>query len=298
MNDLVLVTGGAGTLGHAVAQPLIDGGFRVRALDVRPIEGLPPSVETRIVDLRDPGAVDDAMAGVTAVIHAAAWHGIHLREHPPRDFWELNVDATFTLYEAALAAGVRAAILCSTMGVYGESRRPAPDGPAVRIGEDLPLQPADIYGASKVVAEQLSEYYARRGISGACMRFGMFVPEPFLHSGIRFLYGGVDARDVAAAVVRALELSLERGGHLGAFNVESWLPFDESDGGALRTDPDAVIARHWPDAPAVLEAAGVAPWGPINEVYDIARAAEVMGWRPRYGFAEFLDALRHGRDSL
>ena len=200
----------------------------MRSVDVRPIEGLPAEIETATVDIRDPAAVEAAMDGVGAVIHGAAWHGIHLRDHPARDFWELNVDATFNVYESALAAGARAVVLCSTMGVYGESRRPAPDGPATRIREDLPLRPGDIYGASKVAAEDLSAYYARRGIAGACMRFGMFVPEPFLHAGIRFLYGGVDERDVAAAVVRALELALERGGHLGAFNVESALPFDES----------------------------------------------------------------------
>ena len=298
MTDLVLVTGGAGTLGHALAGPLLDRGYRVRSVDVRPIEGLPPAVETAIVDIRDPAAVDGAMDGVGAVIHAAAWHGIHLRDHPARDFWELNVDGTFNVYESALAAGVRAAVLCSTMGVYGESRRPEPDGPATRIREDLPLRPGDIYGASKVAAEDLSAYYARRGIAGACMRFGMFVPEPFRHAGIRFLYGGVDERDVAAAVVRALELALERGGHLGAFNIESALPFDDDDGKPLRDDPTAVIARHWPAGPALLARAGVQPWGPVNEVYDITRAGEELGWRPEYGFAAFLNALEAGRDSL
>ena len=298
MGDLVLVTGGAGTLGRALAQPLLERGFRVRSIDVRPIEGLPSDIETSLVDIRDSAPVEAVMAGVTAVIHGAAWHGVHLRDHPARDFWELNVDATFNVYEAALAAGVRAVVLCSTMGVYGESRRPQPDGPAVRVREDLPLQPGDAYGASKVVAEELSRYYARRGIAGACMRFGMFVPEPFLHAGIRFLYGGVDERDVAEAVIRALELALERGEHLGAFNVESPLPFDAGDGVELRTDPLAVIARHWPDAPALLAAAGVEPWGPINEVYDSTKAREELGWHPRYGFDVFLDALRSGRDRL
>ena len=121
MGDLVLVTGGAGTLGRALAQPLLDRGFRVRSVDVRPIDGLPAAVETSVVDLRDSAAVEAVMGGVTAVIHGAAWHGVHLRDHPARDFWELNVDATFNVYEAALAAGVRAVVLCSTMGVYGES---------------------------------------------------------------------------------------------------------------------------------------------------------------------------------
>jgi Nucleoside-diphosphate-sugar epimerases len=298
MGELVLVTGGAGTLARAVVEPLLERGHAVRSVDIRPIDGLPAEVETAIVDLRDPGAVERAMAGVVAIVHGAAWHGMHLRDHPARDFWELNVDGTFNLYEAALAAGVKAVVLSSTMGVYGESRRPEPDGPATRIREDLPLRPGDVYGASKVVAEELSAYYVRRGIAGACLRFGMFVPEPFLHAGIRFLYGGVDEGDVADAVERALDLALADGGHLGAFNIESALPFDEADGRLLRTDPLAAIARHWPDGPDLLSRAGTGPWGPITEIYEVERAARILGWRPRRGFAEFLDALRAGRESL
>jgi nucleoside-diphosphate-sugar epimerase len=126
----------------------------------------------------------------------------------------------------------------------------------------------------------------------------MFVPEPFDHAGIRFLYGGVDARDVARANVIALQRLLRNGGHLGAFNVFSQLPFDAADGHALRADPVTAIRRHWPDGPALLEARGVAPWGPIDQVYEIARAEAILGFRPQHGFEQYLDALRSGRDVL
>jgi len=135
-------------------------------------------------------------------------------------------------------------------------------------------------------------------IAGVSLRYGMFVPEPFHHAGIRFLYGGVDARDVADANVLALRRLLERGGHLGAVNVFSELPFRAEDGATLRRDPLAAIERHWSDAPMLLSEAGSKPWGPVNEVYEIERAASLLGFRPRYGFAEYLDALRAGRDHL
>lgn len=54
------------------------------------------------------------------------------------------------------------------------------------------------------------------------------------------------------------------------------------------------IRRRWPDAPGLLDAAGVELWGPINVLYDIGRAKRELGWSPRLGFAEFLDALRSG----
>ena len=54
-------------------------------------------------------------------------------------------------------------------------------------------------------------------------------------------------------------------------------------------------ARICRSAPATSTAR---PWGPINEVYDITRAGQELGWRPAYGFAAFLEALEAGRDSL
>ena len=125
MDTVVLVTGGAGTLGRAIAPALLEAGFGVRLLDIRPIEDAPAGVESMVGDVRDAADVRSAMAGVTGVIHAAAWHGMHLRDHPRDDFWDLNVRGTYHVYEAAAAASVRAVVLSSTMGVYGESRRPA-----------------------------------------------------------------------------------------------------------------------------------------------------------------------------
>ena len=295
----ILVTGAAGTLGQAVVPALGAAGFRVRAGDIQPV-GSHDAVESIQLDVRDAAAVARAMGGIDGVLHAAAWHGIHLRDHPPSDFWELKASGTFNVLQAALDAGVRAVVLSSTMGVYGESRRVGDSDAAVRLHEDLPALPGDVYGATKVVAEELSRYFARRGVSGVALRYGMFVPEPFHHAGIRFLYGGVDERDVAAANVLALQRLLDApaGTHLGALNVESALPYGEADAADLRRDPMRVIERHWPDAPALLRAASVEPWGPINEWYDISRAAELLGWRPRWGFAEYVAALRAGRETL
>ncbi|HUQ77650.1 MAG TPA: NAD(P)-dependent oxidoreductase [Patescibacteria group bacterium] len=299
MTDLVLVTGGAGTLARVVTPGLIEAGYGVRLFDVRAIDDPPGGVDGRVGDLRDRSAVRSAMTGVRGVIHAAAWHGIHLGGHPRDDFWDLNVRGTYHVYEAAAEAGVKAVVCSSTMGVYGESRIPADGDPAKRIGEDLGRTPADIYGLSKVIAEDLSEGYSRMaGIAGVSLRYGMFVPEPFHRAGIRFLYGGVDERDVARANILALRRLLEAGGHLGALNVFSELPFRADDGHDLRRDPLVAIGRYWPDAPALLDAAGVKPWGPINEVYETGRAEKTLGFRPRYGFAQYLEALRAGRDTL
>lgn len=95
MPDLILVTGAAGTLGRAVAPALIEAGYLVRLLDIRPVDNVPAGTEMIVGDLREAGDVRSAMAGVVGVIHAAAWHGMHLRDHPRDDFWDLNVRGTY-----------------------------------------------------------------------------------------------------------------------------------------------------------------------------------------------------------
>src|SRR4051812_5173249 len=82
MNELVLITGGAGFIGSHVADELLQQGYRVRALDNlspqvhgaaagRP-EYLNEEVELIEGDVRDPAAIRKALAGVDAVIHLAA----------------------------------------------------------------------------------------------------------------------------------------------------------------------------------------------------------------------------------
>lgn len=295
---VVAITGAAGTLGRHLIPMLLARGDRVRAIDVAPLDEL-DGVESRQVDIRVRDAVQGALEGTEALVHAAAWHGIHMRDHPPRDFWDLNATGTFNVYEAAREAGIERAVLASTMGVYGESRRPGPGGHAVRVDESLPLLPGDVYGATKVLAEELAAYYDRaHGVRGIALRFGMFVPEPFAHAGIRFLYGGVHPDDVALAVIAALDALADRPpGIFTAYNVMSAVPYDGEDAATLPRDPMVAVRRHWPDAPRLLAEADAAPWGPVSEWYPIAKAARELSWRPLCGFDTFLDELRAGEST-
>jgi UDP-glucose 4-epimerase len=301
MAETILITGGAGTLGRATTQLLLQRSVRVRILDL--IAGKSgDGVQWIVGDVRRPDDVRNAMDGVSAVVHAAAWHGMHLRDHPASDFWELNVDGTFNVFEAAVEAGVATAVVASTMGVYGASRAPTADGGARRLHEGLPLLPINVYELTKVLTEQIAASYdlrSDRGVRSVALRFGMFVPEPFLHSGIRFLYGGVDERDVASAVMTALDRTQRAApGAFAAFNIFSDLPYDQEDAPLLPVDPMRVVERHWPEARALLRASEVEPWGPIREWYDITKAQHELGWQPRYGFDAFLTALRKGKPAL
>jgi nucleoside-diphosphate-sugar epimerase len=272
--------------------PLIEqGGHEAVVFDVDPLAGENASEFVR-GDVRNEDEVLAATRGVDLVVHTAAIHGIHLATHSARDFYDLNITGTFNVWQAAVAARVKGVVFSSTMGAYGESRRPAGDDDVVAVDEDLLLLPTDIYGYSKVVGEEMCRLHWRAdGIRSVALRFGMFVPEPFFRFGIRLLYGGVDERDVAASVMAAIAILLD--GSIGheAFNIESGLPFTDDDAAVLRRDPLAALDRHFVGAAALLRDRGVTRLKPITERFVIDRAADRLNWMPRHNFAEWLNEL-------
>lgn len=288
-NMRVLVTGAAGTLGSGLIPRLSAAGHEPVAMDVR--RGA-QEAEWVTGDVRDPEAVERAAAGADLIVHAAALHGIHLRDHSPRDFYELNVTGTFHVWQAAVSHAVRGVVFASTMGVYGETRRPARDDGVVFLHEDLPARPGDIYGWTKVAGEELARYHLREHrIPSVALRFGMFVPEPFFRYGIRLLYGGVHEDDAAGAAMAAIDaLAAGAIGH-EALNVEAPMPFTPEDGPDLRNDPLAALERHWPGSAQLLASRGVRSLRPITEVFPVERLAERLGFRPVHDFGAWLEDL-------
>src|SRR5215212_2121978 len=235
----VLITGGGGNLGRALAPALEEAGHEPVLMDYRALD---TPYESMRADARDETGVMRALRGVEVVVHAAALHGIHLEKYTTDDFWDLNVSGTRNVYEAALDSGTGKVLLCSTMGVYGEGDRGAGDPPV--IIEDLPLKPEDYYGFSKRVCEEMAAYYHRRhGIRTTAYRLGMFVPESFVGYGFRLLKGGVDDRDVASAFLLGLD---DAGVAFDTFNVMAEIPFSTEEFGEWSRDPEAFLEARYP----------------------------------------------------
>ncbi len=118
--DKVLVTGASGFIGSALTRALIADGRRVAVLaepgvDLRNLEGL--EVERVDGDLRDAGAVREAVSGCRAVFHVAALYRFWARH--PEAFYEINVGGTRNVLEAARAAGTERLVFTSTVGTLG-----------------------------------------------------------------------------------------------------------------------------------------------------------------------------------
>jgi nucleoside-diphosphate-sugar epimerase len=290
----VLVTGAGGNLGRVVVPALVEAGHTPKLFDFRPLQTEHQFVQG---DVRSPDDVQRAVQGVQAIVHAAALHGIHLRKWQPQDYWDINVTGTFNMYEAARAHGISRFVLCSTMGVYGESMKP-PEGAWGMVTEQSPTLPGDVYGMSKLLCEEMGRYYGRQwGINTVALRLGMFVPETFERYGFRLLFGGVDDRDVAQAVMLALNHTPQGG--FDCFNIFADVPFSLQDAVQLHEDPLAVLDRYWPGTAQLVRERGLNVeeliWGRV--IWPPDKARRVLGYSPRYNFGQFLEAFRRGDTS-
>jgi len=287
----VLITGGGGNLGRVLAPALEEAGHEPVLMDNRNLETPYRSVRG---DVRDGAEALEALRGYDVVVHAAALHGIHLDKYTSDDFWNLNVVGTRNVYEAARECGVGKVLLCSTMGIYGEGVREAGDPPV--ISEDLSLKPSDVYGLSKKLCEEMAAFYDRRhGIRTIAYRLGMFVPESFVAYGFRLLKGGVDDRDVAQAFLLGLEdttISFD------TFNVMAEVPFSVEEFGWWSREPETLLEQRFPGVAELVEEQGadfgelVRMWG--FTYWSIEKAKRVLGYRSRYNFPEFFEALKRG----
>jgi len=176
MNCEYLVTGGRGFIGNELVRQLKARGAPVAMLD----DG--SRVAPQIEDLQDVplyrGDITET-AYVRSVVHElkprvvfhlAAIHFIPECNANPERTLRVNVEATLGLLRAASAAGVEHVVFASSGAVYADSPEP--------LNETAAVQPVDVYGWSKLQAEQLCRWHA--GMEGlritACRIFNNYGP--------------------------------------------------------------------------------------------------------------------------
>ena len=156
----VLVTGATGYVGHCLALTLAQRGHRVQVL-VRNHQSayLPnhPFIKIFAGDITKSETIFPAVKDCEVVFHTAGL--VRFRANRPADFYDINVQGTHHMLEAALQAGVKKFVFTSTAGVTGPSlgREMGETDPRI-TGFD------NDYEFSKFLAEKLVKEYADLGL--------------------------------------------------------------------------------------------------------------------------------------
>jgi nucleoside-diphosphate-sugar epimerase len=162
----VLVTGGAGYVGHVLTPRLLDAGYTVTVYD-NLFFGcrLPNSPQLRVVrgDIRDTAKLASYFEGQDAVLHLACISNDASFELDEKLSQTINYDCFEPMVVAANKAGVKRFIYCSSSSVYGVSDSPD-------VTEDHPLVPLTLYNKFKGMCEPLLWKYKSDDFTCVVMR--------------------------------------------------------------------------------------------------------------------------------
>ncbi|MBI2566282.1 MAG: NAD-dependent epimerase/dehydratase family protein [Candidatus Schekmanbacteria bacterium] len=161
----ILVTGGTGFTGAALANFLAEQGHTVTVLDTK--AGLSDDelrrkgVQIVYGSVTDLPVVRQCVKDQEVVQHlAAAFRKVSL---PKRVYREVNVEGTRRLCQEAQKAGVRRVVICSTQGVHGDVKE-------IPGNEDSPIAPEDFYQVTKYEAEEVARSYGAKGLEISILR--------------------------------------------------------------------------------------------------------------------------------
>ncbi|WP_123309254.1 NAD(P)-dependent oxidoreductase [Cellulomonas sp. PhB143] len=301
---------------------------------------LPDGARLARADVRDLGAVTSALEGADAVVHLAAKVGLGVNIDDIDDYVSSNDLGTAVLLRAAATARMPHVVFASSMVVYGEGRYECAGpgsgehgvvGPGPRriedldarifdprcprcdtvlvpglVAEDAPLDPRNVYAATKVHGEHLLGAWSREtGASATAVRFhnvyGPGMPRDTPYAGVASLFRSelahsraprvfedgaqrrdfVHVDDVAAAVVRAAESPAGPG----------VTPLNVGSGTVTSVGEMARVLADVMDGPEPV-VTGQYRAGDVRHVTASSeRAAQVLGWRAQVPLRAGLEEL-------
>jgi UDP-glucose 4-epimerase len=285
----LFVTGVCGRLGSAIAAEAPAQGHTVVGLDRVPWPTakapLPKGIEVIEGSYEDISTVERHLSGCDAIAHTAGPHGDYVKKLDLGGFLRSNVEGVARMLELSLRLGVRRVALSSTMEVL--IGRDWTTSNAAVVDEESTPACDSAYSISRLLQEQLAKEFSRiHGVSIGSLRYMAFGYRPDKNLGPQLLARSLTPSDIARAVLRVASMDDLRG---DVFNIGPKTPLTNQDIIAAKTNPEAVVERHFPGAVEVLKANGYKlTWDEFWPVTSIRKAKLILGWEPQYTFETWL----------
>ena len=165
----ILVCGGAGYIGSHCNKMLAENGYETVVFD-NLVYGHREAVkwgELVVGDLNDPSALNKLFDenDFDAVFHFAAYAYVGESVENPEKYYFNNVANTLNLLHAMREHGVNKIVFSSTCATYGEPE-------SVPITEDMPQNPINPYGATKLMVERIfKDFHKAYGLNFVVLRY-------------------------------------------------------------------------------------------------------------------------------
>lgn len=298
----VIVTGGAGFIGSHLTERLIKEGQEVTVIDnlangrrdnLAHIAS--PHLHFVEADVGDTSTMISAFAGAEWVFHLAALADIVPSITNPEAYFRANVSGTFSVLEAARAAGVKRFLYAASSSCYGfpevvpthEGARIEPQYPYALtkyLGEQMVLHWAKIYGLPSVALRLFNVYGPRSRTSGTYGAvFGVFLAQKLHGKPFTVVGDGNQKRDFTfvSDVVEAFVCAAESDAIGEIFNVGTGNPQSINHLVKLLGGGEVIHLPKRPGEPDITCA-------------DASKIKNILGWQPRTFFEEGVaEMLRH-----
>ncbi|MEM2768208.1 MAG: SDR family NAD(P)-dependent oxidoreductase [Candidatus Bathyarchaeia archaeon] len=297
----VLVTGGAGFIGHNTAVYLKKQGYEVVALDnlKRATQFATERLNAHHIplvkgDILNSKALKKALAGVDVAVHAAAYISVKESLKKPALYFRNNVAGTANMAHACLLGGVKLLVYISSAAVYGNPS-------ALPTSESQPPNPISPYGLTKLMGEEAVKFYAKQGLKHVILRlFNAYGPgQSGAYAGVithfierlsrgkpPIIHGdGQQTRDFIHVydIAEAIKLCIEKGLENETLNIASGKPT------AIKELAELTIKLVNPN----LKPLHTKPRpGDIKHSHaDISKAAKLLGFNPKISLEQGLKEL-------
>lgn len=298
----IFVTGGAGYIGSICCEELLNAGHTVTVFD-NLTEGHRSAVDKRATfikgDLANRDEIFSAVAGAKpqAVMHFAANALVGESMTNPSKYFRNNVAAGINLLDAMVEAGVKKFIFSSTCATYGTPEK-------IPIDERVPQKPINPYGHSKLMFEQILNWYDKiHGVihvnlryfnaAGASEQFGEdhriethLIPNVLMvalgKKEKAEIYGEDYATPDGTCIRDFIHIQDLAAAHMLALGREASASYNLGSGEGFSVRQVIDIARKVTGMPIPAVVKEPRPGDPPRLVASAHKITSELGWRPKY----------------